>query len=144
MVDPWPNSATLYGACFFTTLLHLLWLTYNFYFYFRTKTKRQNANKNKLFCIYRLHFQYWLQVKSGLVFATATEDMDALTFGSNILLRHLTMSEARKMPIQEIHLDKVLEGLKLTHDEVGNENRLEEVGYNGSLFSYFFLIFMGD
>lgn len=44
--------------------------------------------------------------------------MDALTFGSNVLLRHLTFSEARKMPIQEIHLDKVLEGLKLNQQEV--------------------------
>ncbi|XP_063908078.1 flap endonuclease 1 [Zophobas morio] len=52
-------------------------------------------------------------VKAGLVYATATEDMDALTFGSNILLRHLTFSEARKMPVQEIHLDKVLQGLEL-------------------------------
>ncbi|CAH1116459.1 unnamed protein product [Phaedon cochleariae] len=56
-------------------------------------------------------------VKAGIVYATATEDMDALTFGSNILLRHLTFSEARKMPIHEIHLDKVLEGLKLSHEE---------------------------
>ncbi|XP_044264565.1 flap endonuclease 1 [Tribolium madens] len=52
-------------------------------------------------------------VKGGLVYATATEDMDALTFGSNVLLRHLTFSEARKMPVQEIHLNKVLEGLDL-------------------------------
>lgn len=57
-------------------------------------------------------------VKAGKVFATATEDMDALTFGSNILLRHLTFSEARKMPIQEFHLDKVLAGLELNIDEV--------------------------
>ena len=34
-------------------------------------------------------------VKAGKVFATGTEDMDALTFGSSILLRHLTFSEAR-------------------------------------------------
>ena len=34
-------------------------------------------------------------VKGGKVFATATEDMDALTFGTNVLLRHLTFSEAR-------------------------------------------------
>nr|CAH7755605.1 unnamed protein product [Callosobruchus chinensis] len=45
-------------------------------------------------------------VKAGKVYATATEDMDALTFGSNVLLRRLTFSEARKMPVQEIHLDK--------------------------------------
>lgn len=46
--------------------------------------------------------------------------MDALTFGSNILLRHMTFSEARKMPIQEFHLDKILEGLNLTQPQVGN------------------------
>lgn len=56
-------------------------------------------------------------VKAGVVYATATEDMDALTFGSKVLLRHLTFSEARKMPIQEIHLDKVLEGLELKQEE---------------------------
>lgn len=56
-------------------------------------------------------------VKAGLVYATATEDMDALTFGSNVLLRHLTFSEARKMPVQEIHLNKVLEGLALSQKE---------------------------
>lgn len=56
-------------------------------------------------------------VKSGHVFAVATEDMDALTFGSNVLLRHMTFSEARKMPIQEFHLEKVLEGLQLSHEQ---------------------------
>ena len=44
--------------------------------------------------------------------------MDALTFGSTILLRHMTFSEARKMPIQEFYLDKVLAGLEMTMDEV--------------------------
>lgn len=52
------------------------------------------------------------------MFAVATEDMDALTFGSNVLLRHLTFSEARKMPVQEFHLDQVLDGLNLTQDQV--------------------------
>lgn len=56
-------------------------------------------------------------VKGGKVFATATEDMDALTFGCNVLLRRLTFSEARKMPVQEFHYDKVLEGLELNKDE---------------------------
>ncbi|XP_076681132.1 flap structure-specific endonuclease 1 [Andrena cerasifolii] len=56
-------------------------------------------------------------VKTGKVFATATEDMDALTFGCNILLRRLTFSEARKMPVQEFHFDKVLEDLELSHNE---------------------------
>ncbi|XP_045540461.1 flap endonuclease 1 [Papilio machaon] len=56
-------------------------------------------------------------VKAGKVYATATEDMDALTFGANVLLRHLTFSEARKMPVQEFHLDQVLKGLELNHTE---------------------------
>lgn len=33
--------------------------------------------------------------KAGKVYATATEDMDCLTFGSSIQLRHLTASEAK-------------------------------------------------
>ncbi|GBP04092.1 Flap endonuclease 1 [Eumeta japonica] len=41
-------------------------------------------------------------VKAGKVYATATEDMDALTFGSTVLLRHLTFSEARKMPVKKL------------------------------------------
>lgn len=44
--------------------------------------------------------------------------MDALTFGSSVLLRRLTMSEARKMPVQEFHLDKVLTDMGLNKEEV--------------------------
>jgi flap endonuclease-1 len=46
-------------------------------------------------------------VKKGKVYAVGTEDMDELTFGSNVLLCHLTFSEARKMPIKEFYHDKV-------------------------------------
>jgi len=56
-------------------------------------------------------------VKAGKVYATGTEDMDALTFGSSVLLRHLTFSEARKMPIREFYLDRILAELELSHDE---------------------------
>eukprot|EP00112_Aurelia_sp_Birch-Aquarium-sp1_P007755 Seg1847.1 transcript_id=Seg1847.1/GoldUCD/mRNA.D3Y31 product="Flap endonuclease 1" protein_id=Seg1847.1/GoldUCD/D3Y31 len=56
-------------------------------------------------------------VKGGKVFATATEDMDSLTFGSTVVLRHMTFSEARKMPIQEYHLDRILADLELSQDE---------------------------
>lgn len=48
--------------------------------------------------------------KSGKVYGAGSEDMDTLTFASPVLLRHLTFSEARKMPILEITLSKVLEG----------------------------------
>lgn len=44
--------------------------------------------------------------------------MDTLTFNSPIVLRHLTFSEARKMPIDVISLTEVLEGLELTMDQV--------------------------
>ena len=36
-------------------------------------------------------------VKADLVYATATEDMDSLTYGSNVVLRHLTASEAKSV-----------------------------------------------
>lgn len=54
--------------------------------------------------------------KAGKLFATGTEDMDALTFGTPVLLRHLTFSEARKMPVLEIHLDEVLTALEISMD----------------------------
>ncbi|XP_030385157.1 flap endonuclease 1 [Scaptodrosophila lebanonensis] len=56
-------------------------------------------------------------VKAGKVYATATEDMDALTFGSSKLLRYLTYSEARKMPVKEFSYDKLLQLLELTSSE---------------------------
>jgi flap endonuclease-1 len=55
--------------------------------------------------------------KAGKVYAAGSEDMDTLTFGTPILLRHLTFSEARKMPIAEIHHDKIIEGLEFTEDQ---------------------------
>merc|ERR1719295_381977 len=55
--------------------------------------------------------------KAGKVYAVGTEDMDALTFGTPILLRHLTFSEARKMPIKEFHLSNVLEGFEMKQEE---------------------------
>lgn len=81
-------------------------------------------------------------VKSGKVYATATEDMDALTFGCNVLLRRLTFSEARKMPIQEIQYDKVLNGLGLTKEEVIFLERSMKFGskilYVYIYYTYFF------
>lgn len=61
--------------------------------------------------------------------------MDALTFGkslaclcndsipkdgsgSPVLLRHLTFSEARKMPVLEFNLKDALAGMDLTMDQV--------------------------
>jgi flap endonuclease-1 len=56
-------------------------------------------------------------VKAGKVWAMASEDMDSLTFGASRLLRRLTFPESRKMPVLEIHVDKVLEGMDVTMDQ---------------------------
>jgi len=56
-------------------------------------------------------------VKLNKVYATATEDMDSLTFGSTVLLRYMTYSEAKKMPIKEFHLNNILETMGYTMDE---------------------------
>lgn len=57
--------------------------------------------------------------RGGKVFAAGSEDMDTLTFSAPILLRHLTFSEARKMPISEINLQRALEGLDMNMSQVG-------------------------
>jgi 5'-3' exonuclease len=51
--------------------------------------------------------------RGGLVYGAGSEDMDTLTFGSPILLRHLTFAEARKTPIDIINLSDVLKGLEM-------------------------------
>nr|XP_054748950.1 flap endonuclease 1-like [Lytechinus pictus] len=56
-------------------------------------------------------------VKKGKVYGVGTEDMDALTFGGNVLLRHLTASEARKLPVQEFNYQRVLEGLGMDRQQ---------------------------
>lgn len=56
-------------------------------------------------------------VKKGKAWAVGTEDMDALTFGSTIMLRHLNFSDAKKRSIAEIHLNEVLEKTDLTMDQ---------------------------
>ncbi|KAI5814844.1 PIN domain-like protein [Pyronema omphalodes] len=55
--------------------------------------------------------------KAGLVYAAASEDMDTLCFETPILLRHLTFSEQRKEPIQEIILEKAMAGLGFTREQ---------------------------
>ena len=50
----------------------------------------------------------------GLAFGTATEDMDALTFGTNYLLRGFN---GKKEPITQIDLSLVLEGFEMNQKE---------------------------
>lgn len=58
--------------------------------------------------------------KAGHVWATATEDMDALTFRTPKLIRKLTYSQAskdKKQPIIEIDCEKILIGMGLTYEQ---------------------------
>eukprot|EP00118_Oscarella_pearsei_P007480 m.36901 g.36901 ORF g.36901 m.36901 type:complete len:236 (+) comp32305_c0_seq6:298-1005(+) len=72
-------------------------------------------------------------VKAGKVYATATEDMDALTFASDVVLRHMTFSEARKMSINEYHLSVALEQLGLSQEEFIDMCILLGCDYCGSI-----------
>lgn len=90
-------------------------------------TKQHNAEAKELLTLMGVPYidapceaeaQCAAMVKAGKVYASATEDMDALTFGTNILLRHLTFSEARKMPVQEFFYDKILQELEFTKEQV--------------------------
>lgn len=57
--------------------------------------------------------------KAGKVWATGTEDMDALTFATPILVRKLTFANqsAKGAQIQTMNYKKAIEGLGLTHDQ---------------------------
>ncbi|XP_047328687.1 flap endonuclease 1 [Impatiens glandulifera] len=55
--------------------------------------------------------------KSGKVYAVASEDMDSLTFGAPIFLRHLMDPSSKKIPVMEFEVAKVLEELNLTMDQ---------------------------
>ncbi|CAK9779536.1 PIN domain-like protein [Cutaneotrichosporon oleaginosum] len=55
--------------------------------------------------------------RAGKVYAAGSEDMDTLTFHTPILLRHLTFSEAKKMPISEVNLQEALKGLEMNMDQ---------------------------
>lgn len=55
--------------------------------------------------------------KIGKVDAVASEDMDALTFGAPLLLRNVTASKSKKLPIREYNLSEMLRELELNQDE---------------------------
>lgn len=55
--------------------------------------------------------------KTGKVYGVATEDMDALTFGSTNLLRNMNASESKKLPIHEYNIELLLQELNMNIDE---------------------------
>ncbi|KAF8038603.1 hypothetical protein BT93_B1206 [Corymbia citriodora subsp. variegata] len=55
--------------------------------------------------------------KAGKVYAVASEDMDSLTFGAPRFLRHLMDPSARKVPVMEFEIYKILEEMNLDMDQ---------------------------
>jgi flap endonuclease-1 len=55
--------------------------------------------------------------KEGLFYATATEDMDALTFQTPVLVRKMTFANQSKSMVQTMNYQKAMEGLGITHDQ---------------------------
>ncbi|TIA92300.1 hypothetical protein E3P77_00844 [Wallemia ichthyophaga] len=56
-------------------------------------------------------------VRGGKVWAAGSEDMDTLTFGAPILLRHLTFSEQKKEPISHYYFEEALSGLAMEREQ---------------------------
>jgi len=52
----------------------------------------------------------------GVVYAVGTEDMDALTFKTPVLLRKMNFANASKSEILTFKYQKVLDGLEISHD----------------------------
>jgi len=55
--------------------------------------------------------------KEGLFYATATEDMDALTFQTPVLVRKMTFANQSKSMVQTMNYQKAIEGLGITHEQ---------------------------
>lgn len=52
--------------------------------------------------------------KNGIVKAVATEDMDALCFGANLVVRNMNASKAKNVEIEEYNLSNILKELDLS------------------------------
>lgn len=85
-------------------------------------TRQQNDEAKKLLQLMGIPYivapceaeaQCAILAKHGKVYAAASEDMDTLCYETPFLLRHLTVAEARKLPINEIDYQKMLQGLDM-------------------------------
>ncbi|CAM9543146.1 unnamed protein product [Ectocarpus sp. 6 AP-2014] len=70
--------------------------------------------------------------REGVVYGTATEDMDALTFQTPKLLRRMTFSGSNQ-PILEVDYQKLLQGLELSHEKFVDLCVLCGCDYTGSI-----------
>lgn len=73
-------------------------------------------------------------VKIGKAYATVSEDMDSLTFGSTILIRGMSSSKSSKASeLVQIELPKVLSSLKLTYEQFVDMCILCGCDYTGTI-----------
>ena len=56
-------------------------------------------------------------VKEGKAYATATEDMDSLTFGSTKVIRHINSNDQNKQPTIEYSLPNILTDMAVTMEQ---------------------------
>ena len=56
-------------------------------------------------------------IRGPQVYASATEDMDCLTFATPVLLRKMGFAKDSKSDIQVLQYQKALDGLKMNHDQ---------------------------
>ncbi|KAK3441401.1 hypothetical protein EUGRSUZ_B01328 [Eucalyptus grandis] len=82
-------------------------------------TQQHNGDCKKLL---RLMISQLLRLQFCLkslfvVYAVASEDMDSLTFGAPIFLRHLMDPISRKVPVMEFEISKILEEMNLDMDQ---------------------------
>lgn len=55
--------------------------------------------------------------ESGAVYATGTEDMDAMTFRTPVLVRKMTFANASKSMVQTMNYQKALDGMGISGDQ---------------------------
>jgi flap endonuclease-1 len=70
-------------------------------------------------------------VKDGLVYASASQDYDLFLFGSDMVVRNLTISGRRKLPMKNVFIDILPERVELKRllDALGiNQNQLVWLG----------------
>ncbi|KAF7851618.1 hypothetical protein BT93_L3499 [Corymbia citriodora subsp. variegata] len=65
------------------------------------------------------------------VYAIASEDMDFLTVGAPIFLRHLIDPSSRKLPVMEFEISKILEEMNLDMDQFTGPCILSGYDYSG-------------
>lgn len=57
-------------------------------------------------------------IRSQKVYASISQDLNALTFGSEVLLRNISYPPLHELPVKELHLHLILEALQLKQPQL--------------------------